>query len=87
MEMKSSSECVNFIDDMILRGKDSEVGIGNLDDLRDYMIGMYIDKDIEEMVSMLALLSQINLIIEKFRLDKESDIKKLYFNLRKHILD
>ena len=47
---------------------------------------MYDGKYIEEMVSMLAVLSQINLIIDRFCLDKESDIKQLYRDLRKRIL-
>ena len=38
------------------------------------------------MVAMLAILSQINLIVEKFCLDNESDIKKQNCGLRKHIL-
>ena len=41
---------------------------------------------IEEMVSMLGVLSQIVLIIERFYLDNESDIKKQYCTLRKRIL-
>ena len=47
---------------------------------------MYNEKYIEEMVGMLAILSQINLIIEKIYLDTESDIKKQYYNLRKRKL-
>ena len=47
---------------------------------------MYDGEYIEEMVSMLAVLSQINLIIDRFYLDKESDIKQLYRDLRKRIL-
>ena len=47
---------------------------------------MYDGKYIEEMVSMLAVLSQINLIKDRFYLDKESDIKQLYRDLRKRIL-
>ena len=38
------------------------------------------------MVAMSAILSQINLILEKFYLDKESATKKQYCNLRKRIL-
>ena len=38
------------------------------------------------MVSMFAVLSQINLIIDRFYLDRESDIKQLYCDLRKRIL-
>ena len=40
MEMKSVSECLNFIDDMILCSVEKSVGIGNLEDILDYMIGM-----------------------------------------------
>ena len=45
-----------------------------------------VSKYIEEKVSMLAVLSQINLIIDRFYLDKESDIKQLYRDLRKRLL-
>ena len=38
------------------------------------------------MVDMLAILSQINLITEKFYLDKESDIQQLYRDFRKRII-
>ena len=86
MEMKSVSECLNFIDDMILCSVEKSFGIGNLEDIRDYMTGMYNEIYIEEMVDKSAILSQINLIIEKFYLDNESDIKKQYSNLMKHIL-
>ena len=37
------------------------------------MVGIYNDKHIEEMVAMTAILSQINLNIEKFYVDNESD--------------
>ena len=44
MEMKSVSECLNFIDDMILSSVGKSVGIGNLEDIRNYMIRMYTEK-------------------------------------------
>ena len=66
MEIKSVCDCLNFIDSMILCSIEKYVGIGNLEDIRDYKIGMYNDKYIEEMVSMLRVLSQINLIIDRF---------------------
>ena len=47
METKSVSECLNFIDVMILCSVEKSVGIGNLDDIRNYMIGMYNEKYIE----------------------------------------
>ena len=86
MKMKSVSECLNFIDDMILRSVEKSVGIGILEDIRDYMIGKYNEKYIEEMVAMSTILSQINNIIENLYLDNESDNKKQYNNLRKLIL-
>ena len=39
------------------------------------------------MVAMLAILFQINLIIVRFYLDNESDIKKQYCELKRRILD
>ena len=86
MEMKSVSECLNFIDHMITCSVEEGVGIGNLEDIRHYMIGVYNEKYFQERVAMSAVLSQINLIKEKFYLDKESDFKKHYCNLRKRIL-
>ena len=76
MTMKSFCDCLNFIDSMILRAIEKDAGIENLEDTRDYMITVYNDKYIEDMVSMLGVLSQINLILDRFYLDNESDIKK-----------
>ena len=86
MKVKSVCGCLNFIDSMILCCIERRVGFGNLEDIRDYMIRLYDDKYIEEMVSMLAILSQINLILDRFYLDHESDIKKQYCTLRKRTL-
>ena len=58
MEIKSISDCLNFIDSMILCGIEKHFGMGTLEDVRDYLIGMYNVKYIEEMVSMLAILSK-----------------------------
>ena len=38
MEVKSISDCLNFIDNLILCGTEKHIGIGNLEDVRDYMI-------------------------------------------------
>ena len=86
MEMKSVSEGLNFIDDMILCSAEKNVGIGKLEDMRNCVIRMYKEKYIEEVVAMSAILSQINLIIEKLYLDKEYDNKKQFCNLRKRIV-
>ena len=63
--MKSVSDFLNFVDSMTLCSIEKHVGMRNLEDVRDYMIHMYNEKNIEEMVALLAKLSQINLIIEK----------------------
>ena len=74
--MKSVSDCLNFIDSMIICNIEKHASVGNLEALRDYMIGMYNEKYFEEMVASVSILSQINLIIDRFYLDNESDIKK-----------
>ena len=76
MEMKSVSDCLNFVDSMIICNIEKHTGIGNLEDMRVYMIRMYNELYIEEMVALFSILSQTNLIIERFYLDNESDIKK-----------
>ena len=86
MEIKSVCDRLNFIDSTILCTMERHACIGNLEDIRDYMIGMYNDKNIEDMVSMLGVFSQINLIIDSFYLDNESDNKEQYTTLRKRIL-
>ena len=86
MMMKSVCGCLNFIDSMIICDTEKHACVGNLEDLREYMITIYNDKYIEDMVSMLAVLSQINLRVDRFYLDNESDIKKHFCTLRKRIL-
>ena len=88
MEVKSIWDCLNFVDSMILSMSNIEkhIGIGNLEDVRDYIIGMYNGENFIEMVSMSAVLSQVNLIIDRFYFDKGSDIKEQYSTLRKRIL-
>ena len=84
--MESISDCLNFFYSMILCNMEKHVGIGNLENLHDYMIEKCNDKYIEEKVFMLSIFSQINRITDRFYLDNESDIKELYCILRKHIL-
>ena len=85
-KVKSINDCLKFIDNLILCDIEKNIDNGDLEDVRDYMIGMYDGEYTGEMVRMLAVLYQINLIIEKFYLNKESDIKQLYRDLRKRIL-
>ena len=86
MTMKSVCDCFNFIDSMILGNMEKNAGVEHLKDIHDFMITIYNDKYIEDMVSILGVFSQINLIIERFHLDNESDIKKQNTTLRKRIL-
>ena len=86
MTMKSVCDCLSFIDNMMLCDIEKHTGVGNLEDIRDFMITIYNDKYVEDRVSMLGVFSQINLIIDTFYLDNESDIKKQYTTLRKRIL-
>ena len=84
--MKPVIDCLNSIEGMLLCNMEKNVGIGNLEDVRDSMMGMYNEKYIEQMMAMLAILSQINPIKDRFYLDNESDIEKQFCNLRKRIL-
>ena len=47
---------------------------------------MYNQKYINELVAMLAILSQINLKTDRFFLNNDSDIEKHYSTLRKRII-
>ena len=72
---------------MILCGVESRDGIGNLEVVRDYIIEMFNDKYIEDVVVLTGVLSQMNLIIEKiYDIDDDSDLKRDYWIMRKHIL-
>ena len=86
MKIKSVDDYLIFIDRMILRSIDKHDGIEILEDLRYYIMWKYVNKYDEEMVNVVAILSQINLMIEKFCLNKECASNPLYHDLRKHIL-
>ena len=84
--MKSVCDCLNFIDCVILCDIAKRGAVGNLEDVREYMITIFKDKYIGDMESTLGVFSQINLMIDRFYLDNESDFKKQYTTLRKCIL-
>ena len=44
MEMKSVAYCLNFIDTVILSDLGKYVRIGNLEDVRDYVLNEYKNK-------------------------------------------
>ena len=86
LEMKTISNCLNFIDNLIICNTEKHIGNGNLEDVRKYVLSMNDSKYIENTVSTLEVVYQIKLIIDKLCSDNESDIKQLYSDLRKRIL-
>ena len=80
--MKSVSDCLNFIDRVILCGLKNYNGIESLEVVRDFLIEMHNDEYIEEMIVMTGVFSQTNLIIEKFcDIDDDSDLRREYWIL------
>ena len=68
---------------MILCKLEKHSGISNLEDIREYVTTMYNEEYVEKVVAMLSVLSQMNLIIDRFYLDNDSDIKKTLFYFKK----
>ena len=87
LEMKSISNCLNFSDTMILYEKGKHIGIGNLEDVRDYLIETSDNAYVEDIVLLHGVLNQINLILENFYDEEyDGDLTKEYWILRKHLL-
>ena len=86
MEMKSVADCLNFIDTVILSDIGKYACIGKLEDVRDYVLSDYKNKYVEDMVALNKILSQINIIIDKFYSDKEDNVKSENQYLRNFIL-
>ena len=86
MEIKSFIDDLYFIDRMMLSSIDKHDGVEILEDFCFYLVRRYINKYDEEMGNVLAILSLINLITEKFYLNKECAFNPLYHDLKKYIL-
>ena len=84
--MKTISDCLNLFDCILSSNKEKRIGIDSLENVRDYVIQTTNDKCFENNMIMLDILSEINLIIEKFYIDENSDIKKECETLRKFLL-
>ena len=84
--MKTISDCLNLIDYIMSYNKEKHTVIENLENVRDYVVQTTNDKCFENTMIMLDILSEINLIIEKFYIDEKSDIKKECETLRKILL-
>ena len=82
METKTISQCLNYIDKVLLSGVDKDNTINELEYIRDFMIMDGVGFDIRE------ILSSLNLIIESYYLNNEqTHFHALYTNLRKLFMD
>ena len=79
MPLKTDSNCLNFIDSMILYNIEKRDSIEEIDNVRDYFLDCYNEKSKEELQAILPLLYQINLIIELFDIPIDYNISDLYF--------
>ena len=84
--MKTISDCLNLFDCIMSSNIEKRIGIESLENARDYVIQTTNDKCFENNMIMLDILSERNLIIEKFFIDENSDIKKECETLRKFLL-
>ena len=57
--MESLSDWLNFIDSMILYNIEKRDSMKNLDDVRNYFLDRYNDKNNEELVAMLPFCIEI----------------------------
>ena len=93
MQVKSVSECLNRIDNMIFDESLKYLVKDDLERMRNYIgwqqakVGGRVEY-IEEGLAVLAVLSQINHIIERlYTNDSEEDLDEHYNELRQKILE
>ena len=72
--MKSLSDCLIFIESMIIYNIEKRDSMKNLEGVREYFLDRYNDKNNQELVPMLPVLYQINLIIDRFYIPNDYDI-------------
>ena len=60
--MKSFTDCLNFIDNMILYNVEKVDCMDGLEGMRDFVLDDYIRKSDEELVAIISMLTLINLI-------------------------
>ena len=76
--MKSFTDCLNFIDNMILYNVEKVDSMDGLESMLDFILDEYIKKSNEELVSIMSILSQINLIINRFYLPDDYSITDFF---------
>ena len=64
--MKTVTDCLNLFVCIKSSNIEKRIGIESLENVRDYVIQTTNDKCFENNMIMLDILSEINLIIEKF---------------------
>ena len=85
--MKTISDCLNLFDCIMSSSNiEKRIGIESPENARDYVIQTTNDNCFENNMIMLDILSEINLILEKFYIDENSDIKKECETLKKFLL-
>ena len=86
MEMKSVADCLDFIDNMILYNIEIIESIEILESKRDYFLDVYIKRNDRELVAIMSILSQINLILNRFFIPDDYCFADYYYDLRKRTI-
>ena len=84
--MKSFTYCLNIIDNMILYNIEKFDSMDGLEGMRDLILDDYNEKSDEQLVAIMSILSQINLIINRFYLPDDYSITDYYYDLRRRTL-
>ena len=84
--MKSVADCSNFIDNMILYNVEKVDSMDGLESMRYFVLDGYIKKSGEELAAIISILSQINLIINRFYLPDDYCITEYYYDLKRRTL-
>ena len=93
VEVKSTSDCLNRVDNMIFQKSRKCLFKGGLGDIRNHIEWLQADvvvraEYIKDRLSVLSVLSQVNHIIERFYSDDdEGDLDEQYHNLKQKILE
>ena len=83
--METIESCSNFIDILEVNGFDKKRYTENFENMREYLFNCYRERESISAISLIKLLTQMNLMIEKFCSDNK-DNKDDLNNLREYIL-
>ena len=71
---------------MILYNKERIDSMASLESMRDYFSDDYIKRSDKELFAIMSILSQINLILDRFFIPDDYCITAFYYDLRKRTL-